>query len=544
MRLLKQPLIVSYILTGIIAGPYVLNVIHSPEHLELFSKFGIIFLLFIVGLHLNPKVIGEVGKVSLVTGLGQICFTSVVGFGLALLLGIDRVAALYVAIALTFSSTIIILKLLSDKGDLEKLYARIAVGFLLVQDIAATLILIGVGVVANSSGGHLGVILAATAAKGAVALVVLLFLTKYVLPGLVKYMAHSQELLFLFSAAWSLGLAVMLAALGFSVEIGALVAGVALASTPYADEMAARLRPLRDLFVLLFFILLGSQLVLTNIGSMILPALLLSAFVLIGNPIIVIALMNWLGYSRKTGFMAGLTVAQISEFSLILAAIGLQVGHLPREIMSLVTLVGLVTIAGSTYLILYAEAIYPKVEKLLKLLELIKSRSSIEGKNEKKVQLVLFGYDRVGLDFVKVFKKLNRPFLVIDFNPKSIERLVADGVQFKFGDAGDPELLEEIDFEEIKLCVSTIPDVATNLLIQRRVNNLSASTITILLGHTLAEAQVLYKEGATFVLMPHFLGSKYASRIISKFAFKRSSYQKLADAHQMELESRVAALRL
>jgi Kef-type K+ transport system membrane component KefB len=211
MRLLKQPLLVGYILTGILAGPYVLNIVHSPHELEVFSKIGIVFLLFIVGLNLNPKIIGEVGKVSLITGIGQIVFTSLIGFLISLFLGIDRLAALYVAIALTFSSTIIILKLIADKGDLEKLYAKIAIGFLLVQDVVATLILIGAALMKDAGGQGLGQLLLLTGAKGVGLIILLIGVSSWVLPRLTRFMATSSELLFVFSATWALGLAVLLA---------------------------------------------------------------------------------------------------------------------------------------------------------------------------------------------------------------------------------------------------------------------------------------------------------------------------------------------
>jgi Kef-type K+ transport system membrane component KefB len=538
MRALRQPLIVGYIITGILAGPYIFNLIHSSHQLELFSKIGIIFLLFIVGLHLNPKIVGEVGKVSLITGVGQILFTSLVGFIIALLLGIDRLAALYVAIALTFSSTIIILKLISDKGDLEKLYAKIAIGFLLVQDIAATLILIAVGILANAGAEQLWPVLLATLAKGVLVFFLLTLLSTRVLPRLVSYLAVSQELLFIFSAAYALGLASLLAAIGFSIEIGALVAGVSLAITPFADEMASRLKPVRDLFVLIFFILLGSQMALGNIGALLLPALLLSVFVLVGNPVIVVLLMNALGYSRKTGFMAGLTVAQISEFSLILAALGFQVGHLPAEILSLITLVGLITIAGSTYMILYADRLYPALSRVLSVFELINKKPNEADRDVKGAQIILFGYDRVGRDFVTAFKAMKKPYLVIDFNPDSIKRLEAEGVPCRFGDACDPDFLSELPFDQVKLCVSTIPEFSTNLMLQKYLNQISPRTITVLLAYDLIEAKQLYQYGTSYVLLPHYLGAKHAARLIGKYGLKAADYETAREKHLHELGSR------
>ena len=315
MRALKQPLIIGYILIGLLVGPSVLGIVESAESIELLGNFGIALLLFIVGLGLNPKVIKEVGKVSLLTGLGQVIFTSAIGFWITTILGYDVMTAFYIAVALTFSSTIIILKLLTDKKEQNKLYGKIAIGFLLVQDVVATFAL----VIASASGqGELNaqeVLLLAAKGIGLVALT--LVVSSQVVRRLSTFLARSQELLFLFAIAWGFGIGTLFYEAGFSLEVGALLAGVALASMPYAQEIGSRLRPLRDFFIVVFFIALGAKLNIDNLSGIIWQAVGLSAFVLIGNPIIVMTIMGVLGYKRKTSFNAGLAVAQISEFSLI-----------------------------------------------------------------------------------------------------------------------------------------------------------------------------------------------------------------------------------
>lgn len=537
-RILKQPLIVGYILAGIFSGPYFLNILQSSEYIELFSKIGITALLFIVGLHLNPRVIREVGKVSLITGIGQVIFTSVIGFLIAVSLGIERIAAFYVAIALTFSSTIIILKLLSDRGDLNKLYGKIAIGFLLIQDIIAIIILLLIPSFTKVSEQSPIYEIGLLVLKGAAVLFVLYFVSGHVMPRVSRFVASSQELLFLFSIAWGFGLASLFYTFGFSVEIGALIAGVTLSLTPFAYEIGARLKPLRDFFIVLFFVLLGSQMAFDNIGIFVLPAIILSLFVLIGNPVVVIVLMNLLGFKRRTGFMAGLTVAQISEFSLILAALGFSVGHLSREVLSLVTLVGLVTIVGSTYFILYAEKIYPYVENILKLLELKRAKKRETGVDIEKYDIILFGYDRVGQDFVNAFHKLERPFVVVDFNPLSIKRLQDAGIPNRFGDAEDLEFLGELTLEQVKLAVSTIPDPKTNILLTRKIKSESREAIVIVISHNVDQAEELYKEGATYVIMPHYLGARYASHMITRLGLDINAFKEEREKHLEYLEKR------
>ena len=337
MRLLKQPLIIGYILAGIIVSPYFLNIISSTETIKVFSQIGVALLLFIIGLSLSPKVIKEVGKVSLITGIGQIIFTSLIGFFISRALGFSIIVSAYIAIALTFSSTIIIMKLLSDKKDTERLYGKISIGFLLVQDIFVIILLMIIPILSNDlniTNISLGMI------GGGILIIAGFFLTViYILPNLSTFFAKSQEFLFLFSIGWGLGLAALFHHFGFSMEIGALIAGIALSMSPYNYEISSKMRPLRDFFIILFFILLGSQMVFGNISQLIVPAIIFSLFILIGNPLIVMILMGFMGYKKKVGFQAGLTVAQISEFSLILIALGVSSGNLTGEILSLVTIV-------------------------------------------------------------------------------------------------------------------------------------------------------------------------------------------------------------
>lgn len=539
MKLLKQPFIVGYILTGILVGPYFFNILHAKEDIELFSKIGITILLFIVGLGLNPAILKEVGKVALVTGLGQVLFTSVIGYAICIALGLSSTSAIYVSIALTFSSTIIILKLLSDKGDLDKLYGKISIGFLLVQDLVATLILIAITTMASTAGqANLAILLGELALKGIILIVVLIATNHFVLPKVATFMASSQELLFLFSLAWGLGMASLFYLASFSVEIGALAAGVVLSTTPFASEIGSRVKPLRDFFILLFFILLGSQMVLDTIPQILLPALLLSGFVLIGNPLIVIVLMNLLGYKNKTGFLAGLTVAQISEFSLILAALGVSVGHLSVEVLSLVTLVSLITIAGSTYLIIYSDPIYHLFAPLLKHLEIRKVSREKSIASQTIFKIILFGFDRVGGDFIKAIQKLDKPYLVADFNPKSIKRLEELNVPYVFGDADDIEFLDELNLGQIELIISTIPDFSTNKLLVRRANLANPHIISIVISHDVDEAGELYNLGATYVVMPHYLGAEFATHMIAKHGLDKKGILEEQKKHLEKLAKR------
>lgn len=540
LRFFKQPLIVGYILTGVIAGPYLLNLIESKEYIDVFSKLGIAMLLFIVGLGLKPRIIREVGKVSLVTGLGQIFVTWGVGFFLMKWMGFSSLIAFYGALALTFSSTIIIFKLLSDKKDLDKLYGKISIGFLLVQDIFAAIVLLVISVIGSASISDGGTFIFSLFLfiKGISFFLLLYFAHKYFLPKISEFFANSQELLFMFSISWGLGLSALFYVFGFSLEIGALAAGVALASSSFSEEISSRMKPLRDFFILLFFVLLGSEIVLPDLGNVILPSILLSLFVLIGNPIIVIVIMNLLGYKTRTGFQAGLTVAQISEFSLILMALGFSFGHVDQEAISLITLVGIITIVSSTYLIFNSDKVYSKIKFILRFLEFKRHSREEDVSRVRENDMIIFGYDRVGYDFVSMAEKMKNKYIVVDFNPNSIKRLKRRNIPNHFGDAEDINFLEEIGFTKAKIVISTIPEFKTNLKLVSYFRNHNKSGIIIVISNSIKDAKELYKHGASFVVMPHYLGASFASKMIEDYGIEEGSFEKEKKHHLEYLDKR------
>lgn len=537
MHKLKQPLLIGYILTGIIIG--FLNILSNVNTIKLFSEIGIALLLFVVGLHLNPKIIKEVGKVSLITGLGQVIFTSVIGFLISKLLGFSTVISIYIAIALTFSSTIIIMKLLSDRGDTNKLYGKISIGFLIVQDILAVLILMVVSSSANAVGANLTFEILKTLLFGILLVVIFFLIGFYILPRLTSYLAKSQELLILFSISWALILAAVFYFFNFSIEVGAFLAGMTLSMSPYRHEISSRMRPIRDFFIVIFFILLGYQMGFSSIGLYILPIILLSLFVLIGNPLIVIILMGKLGYSRRNGFLAGLTVAQISEFSLILVALGVTVGHVDQSILSLVTAVGLITMAGSSYMIIYADKIYPKLSNYLSIFERKgKKVDDVSYNQDKPHDVIVFGYDRVGHELLKYFKRNNINFLIVDYDPLTIKKLTRRKIPCIYGDVTNMELLDDLNLKDTKMVISIISSYESNIMFINKIKGVNKNLIIIVTSNNIAHTFSLYKEGATHVIMPTFLGGEHISSMLEKYGFNNKKYIEEKFKHISSFENR------
>lgn len=512
-QFLKQPLIVAFIVVGILIGPSGFEMVSHSSEIELFARLGIALLLFVVGLKLDLHVIRTVGPVALASGLGQVFFTSVVGYFIALMLGFGHVPAIYIAVALTFSSTIIIVKLLSDKREVDALHGRIAVGFLIVQDIVVVLVMIGLTAYGQAdSDTSLGWEAVEIILKGGAMLIVVAILMRYVLPWLLHRLAHSTELLMLFAIAWAVIGATTGEVLGFSKEVGAFLAGISIASTAYREQVAARLVSLRDFLLLFFFVELGATLDLSMLGSQVFAASIFSLFVLFGNPLIVMVIMGYMGYRKRTGFLAGLTVAQISEFSLILAALGLSLGHLNQEVVGLITLVGLITISASTYMILYSHQIYERYARFLSLFERrIPYREMNDAAGaEQNIEILLVGLGRFGASVASNLAKRNCQFVAVDFDPETVRRHSRDGYNVRYGDVENPEFVASLPLDKINWVVSTVRDSQINRMLLHGLRQHGYQGKTAF-SVTNRQDQILFaNEGVNMVLEPYSDAAKEA----------------------------------
>jgi len=504
---LRQPLIVAFIAVGILVGPSVLGWVSADDQVDLLAQLGIALLLFVVGLKLDLHIIRTMGPVALATGLGQVIFTSVIGYFIAIALGMTLVTALYVAVALTFSSTIIIVKLLSDKREVDTLHGRIAIGFLIVQDIVVVLVMIGLTAldeVGDAAG--LGREAIEVLVKGGLFIAAIGLLMRYVLTSLLHQLARSPELLVLFAIAWAVSLGAAGVHLGFSKEVGAFLAGVSLASTPYREAIGSRLVSLRDFLLLFFFIDLGAGLELAALGAQIAPAILLSLFVLIGNPLIVMTILGAMGYRKRTGFLAGLTVAQISEFSLILGALGLTLGHIDADTMGLITLVGLITISVSTYMILYSHPLYEKMSPWLGVFErkrAYREESRDLTADESGVDVILFGLGRFGSGIVRELRQRGHRVLGVDFDPDLVRRQGGNGYAVRYGDAEDPEFLASLPLGQVRWVLSSVREMPVNLSLLHGLRVQGYSGQVAVTAHSFQHAEQLKDAGADYVLLPY-----------------------------------------
>lgn len=505
-RTLKLPALVGYLLAGVglaVAG------VGGGWWKEL-GQIGVTFLLFLVGLELPVGQMKKFGRTALITGLAQIGITSAVGFLLARALGFGMAEAVLMGVALTFSSTIVVVQILSAKRELDTLHGRLAVGSLLVQDFAAVGILI---VMAGWGAGGGWSDLAAVALKGGGLVAVMLVLSETVLPRVMGWMAKTVEGLYVFSLAWCLGVAAAAGSawVGLSPEIGGLLAGLALATGAQRLEIVARVRPLRDFFMVLFFVALGAGLGWADMGRLWWPAVVLSGYVLVGNPLIMIVILTRLGYGRRTAFLAGLTMGQISEFSLVVIMAAAASGRVTGDILAVVTVVGMASMTVCSLAITHSDWLYGRLGKYLPL----GKRERIGKKEEGGVgHVVLFGHSRTGSVVRPVLEKIGKKVVVVDFDPLVVDKLREQGVDAVYGDLADAEIYDEVGLDKAELVVSTVPDVGDNLLLLRELAGRKGRRVVVIAGDD-EEAESMYKAGADFVLVPHRVGGEYLAHMLS-----------------------------
>ena len=537
---LKLPSVLAYLGAGVLVGPLALNLISETGSLQALSTFGIAFLLFLVGIELDVKRLRSLGRNAPLIGLGQVVLTVGLGYLIVRAFGLTNLSAWYVSLSLAFSSTIIIIKLLSEKNELESLSGRLTLAMLLLQDAVAILAMVILSSVSITHQATLPAILMALA-RGALLVLSTFVVSHFLLPPLFARLARTSELLLLASLSWCLLVALNSQVLGFSVEIGAFLAGLSLASLPYNLEISARVRSLRDFFITLFFVALGTQLTFAGLGNYQPLFWALTAFVILGNPLIVLILMGSLGYRKRLSFMVGLTVGMISEFSLVLMGLGLTLGHVSPSEVALVTTVGAVTITFTSFTISHAEFLYQWLKPFLNLFERATSQAEFESLPPQLTgHVVLIGYHRLGEKLATTLVGLNKKVLIIDFNPDVVSGLSKAGKLCLYGDMTDVDILAHARVAQAEMVISTNSDVADNLFL---LQNIRAQGLTIpvyVTAVTWRDCRELYQAGADYVIFPHYLSSEHFSLILRELALNHNRVLVDKQKHLQELEAHYA----
>jgi len=523
-HLLKQPLLLAYIAGGVVIGPQIgLGLIKDTVQIETISHFGLILLLFLIGLEIDAKKLKDSGKSLVLSGLSQFPITVIIGLGFFYLLGYSLRGGtydlIYLAACCALSSTAIVVKLLYGKFELDTLAGRITLGILVFQDIWAIVLL---GIQPNLSNPDILIILLSFL-KGALLVLGSMLVSKYILPRAFKTVAKIPELVLVASLGWCFLVCGAAAYFNLSVEMGALIAGVAISTFPYNMDVIVKVVNIRDFFVTLFFVSLGMQIPnpLDNM-HLIVTGGIVSVFLVASRFFALFPVLYALNNGIRVSLLTSINLSQLSEFSLVIASLGLAAGHISRDTMTVIVFVFVSTSVLSTYTIKYNDSIQKALGAILRKCGLRDIRTAgQEHPDPGRKEIVLLGFHRTASSFLHEILQLDQnrkprarlmdKLVVIDFNPETHEPLQRLGVKVIYGDVSNLDMLKHADIHDIKIAVSTIPDkilVGTdNVKLIKMIKTICPHAKIIVTAESSGRALQMYKEGADYVFLQHILAA-------------------------------------
>ncbi len=563
-RAFNQPLIPAYIIAGIVIGP-VLGLVTNSDVITSMSEIGIAFFLFVIGLEMTLKKLKDVASVALLGGSIQIVILFFLGLATAFFLGFKSIEMLYVALIVCFSSTMVVVKLLSDKKELDTLHARIIIGILLVEDLFAVFALSIMSIVQDIT----PLIFLIAIFKGVIFIIAAMTIILYFFHPLFKSAAKSQELFLLLSLSTCfffsilalnigniltyflaspnfdpLGLASSPQILnslksGFSIAIGAFIAGAGLANLPYNLEIIGKVRPLKDFFSTIFYVSLGLSIGINFAGSILVPVLVLTLFVILIKPFVIMFICSIFGYAKKPSFQTAISLTQVSEFGLIIVAQGIVLGHIQNNFLVLIIILSVITISLTSYVSKYESRIYDVFFRNFMLFDKLSPAKNLEYFPQKiKNNIVVVGYNRIGYKVVDTLRKMKKKIIVVDFNPETIHSLISQKIPCIYGDISDLEIIERLELKGVKTLISTVSDLTDNILLIRKLKQENKDAIAIVTALDIPDGLELYENGADYVILPHYIGAEHVSLLLEDFSKNIKKIIKTKVAHIQELKYR------
>lgn len=516
----KLPLLIAYLLGGLLIAAAAIFDPSQSQVLHFLPEIGIAFVLFLVGMEMDLREIRKLGKAILMCSTLQIIISSIVGFVLARLLGFGPTESVYLGVGLSFSSTIVVVKLLLEKNELSSLYGKLAVGILLLEDLVAVLILLGLTV--SPSFLHFG-FQQAFPIVAFVFKVLLLFggafiANRFVLPRVFGAVSESMELLFLTALAWCFIFVSFAISLGFSVVIGAFLAGVGLAASPYHYQIQGKVKPLRDFFVTLFFVYLGTQVNFADFSKALPLIAAFTLYAVVAKPIIFMLVLGSFGFRKHTMFQTAINLSNISEFSLIILVVGVNMGIVSSASLTAIALSLILSTIISSLMVAKSNKLYKYLKAAIAFFERKNFRHQLElgGDGIFVDHVVVVGAHRVGGEIVKFLQREKVPVVVLDFNPHLVDALLKEKITVLYGDIGDPEVFDSLSLERAKMVISTSPTMADNKLLLEELHYRGINIPVIVRAETAREAKQLYKAGADYVIIPDILAGDFLLGIIKE----------------------------
>ncbi|MBI2337592.1 cation:proton antiporter [Candidatus Daviesbacteria bacterium] len=532
----KMPLLIAYLVGGLLIALVGFFDVNTSSALSFLPEIGIALLLFLVGMELDLREIRSLGKPIMLAGILQVIITSVLGTFIAQSFGFSLTESIYLGVGLSFSSTIVVIKLLLEKKDLSSLHGKLSVGILLLEDLLAVILLLGLTSTSSvfATGLTQALPILAFIGKVAALFIITLILNHYLLGAIFKMVSGSTELLFLTALAWCFAFISLAIVMGFSVVIGAFLAGVALASSPYHFQIQGKVKPMRDFFVALFFVYLGTKVNFAHITQTIWPILIFTAYAVVVKPAIFVLLLGTLGFRKHTMFRTAINLSHISEFSLIILLVGLDMGLVGQQALTIIASSGLLSIIIASLAISKSNLIYKLVTDWVGFFERKNIyRSDSIRSSELEDHIVIIGAHRVGGEIVKFLKREKQSLVVLDFNPHQVEILLEEGVQVIYGDMEDPEVLDVLNLSKAKMVISTASDTNDSKALLEGLKVKHINIPVVVRADTIKDAQTLYKAGADFVIIPEVMAGDLLLDTIKEHLNNKSYFK---DRARIELE--------
>ena len=523
---LKLPLILAYLATGVVIGANVgFGWVGSEVGLSNISEIGLVLLLFMIGLEIDLNKLKAAGPSLVTTGIFQFMISAALGFGFFMILGFvmggGSFDLFYLAIGTAISSTAVVVKLLYSKSELDTLSGRLTVGILVFQDIWAIVIL---GLQPSLADPQ---VLEILKSFGLMALMIALAISvsKFVLPPLFKRIAKSPELIIIVSLGWCVAVCAIAKQFGLSIEMGALIAGIGMSSFPYTLDVEAKLTQIRDVLIMLFFVSLGMKIPnpMNNPG-LLLIALGGSAFVLFARTMSIFPFLKALKNGNRIGLLTSLNLGNVSEFSLVIAAIGIREGHIGNDILAILIFIFVFSAIGASFIIKSNQEIQDFLTKRVLNRVGLKDKTDYTEQAPFKLDkdIAFLGFFRVASSIVETFrtyevalgeKNLLDRSVVIDFNEAVHDKLRAAGVQTIYGDISNMDTLHHVGIGDVKLAISTIPDSilvgTTNAKMVEKIRTICTHARVIATAETPHQALDIYDAGADYVLVPRMLQAEH-----------------------------------
>lgn len=510
----KLPLLIAYLLGGLMIASTAVFDPRASEVLHFLPEIGIAFVLFLIGMELDLREIKSLGKPILLAGTLQITITTILGATLAKVLGFGPVESWYLGVGLAFSSTILVVKLLMDKKDEGALYGKLAVGILILEDVLAVLLLVVLSVSSSILGlGFQQTFPILALAFKAILLFGLVFiLSKFVLPSVFRAVSKQKELLFITALAWCFIYISFAIFLGFSVVIGAFLAGIALANSPFHYQIQGRIKPLREFFVALFFVYLGTQVDFSEIGKIYPLTILFTGYTLFLKPTIFLLILGIFGFRKHTIFQTALSLTHISEFSLILLLVGFKLGFVSQPALTTIALSTVLSMIVASVMITHSPKLYKRLSRILGFFERKNYKHALESwRHYQNMEgfVIVIGARKVGGEIVKLLKREKISQIVLDFNPYQVDILMKEQIPVLYGDMGDPEVLDKLNLHSARMVISTSASEEDNKLLLEELRSRHINIPVIVRAETVDEAIGLYKAGADFVIIPEILAGDF-----------------------------------